>query len=169
MAVTKNNTTLLKKKVLAALEKSLGVVTPACKAAGISRSKFYKWKKSDKKFRKDVDSVEGIAVDFVETKLFLQIKENNPTSTIFFLKCRAKGRGYLEKDRNTITFDFDPDKSMAENSTNAIADMASGKISPEKCEKILTSISKAVSIEAETETADMVKEIFKELGLDKKD
>ena len=35
----------LKKKTLEALEKSLGVVTSACKNVGIARSTFYEWLK----------------------------------------------------------------------------------------------------------------------------
>ena len=38
------------------------------------------------------------AQDFVENHLFQQIGRNNPLSTIFYLKCKAKKRGYIEQN-----------------------------------------------------------------------
>ena len=40
-----------KKKLIEALEKSLGIVTEACEKAQLSRTQFYKWYKEDKEFK----------------------------------------------------------------------------------------------------------------------
>ena len=40
-----------KKAVIEALEKTLGIVTQACKMAGVGRSTFYKWMDDDEEFR----------------------------------------------------------------------------------------------------------------------
>ena len=39
--------------------------------------------------------------DFAEFELFKKIKEGNLTATIFFLKCKAKDRGYIERSEVT--------------------------------------------------------------------
>tara|TARA_R100001440_G_scaffold69529_1_gene91434 strand:+ start:530 stop:868 length:339 start_codon:yes stop_codon:yes gene_type:complete len=93
---------ILKKEVIKALEKTLGVVTTACKQVGIARSTFYDWYNNDLVFQKDVDDMKAVALDFAESKLFEQINDNIPTSTIFYLKTQGKKRGYVEGQELTI-------------------------------------------------------------------
>lgn len=86
----------LKKKMVAALEKSLGIVTSACKSVDISRETHYKWLRSDTEYRRACKEIENVALDFVETQLHKQIAKGNSISTIFYLKCKGKKRGYIE-------------------------------------------------------------------------
>ncbi len=86
-----------KSDVLKALEISLGVVTSACRKANISRTTFYKWLGEDPDFARQVKDIEDVALDFVESQLFKQIKDNNVASTIFYLKTKGKNRGYMER------------------------------------------------------------------------
>ena len=92
-----NKTVQHKKAIIEALEKSLGVVTMACKSVGISRSAFYLWIAEDEQFKKDVDDIQNIALDFAESQLHKQIKDSNTTATIFYLKTKGKSRGYVER------------------------------------------------------------------------
>ena len=46
-----NSTQQLKKRMLAALEKTLGVVTPAAKLAGINPCTHYDWLKKDASYK----------------------------------------------------------------------------------------------------------------------
>jgi len=87
----------LKRAMIDALEKSLGIVTSACKSVGINRSTHYDWLKTDEDYKAEVESIEDIAIDFAESQLHKQIKDGNPTSTIFYLKTKAKKRGYIER------------------------------------------------------------------------
>ena len=87
-----------KKRLLEALEQSLGVVSTACKKVKVDRTTFYRYYNNDKKFKEEVDNIGEVAIDFVESNLFKQIKEGSTSATIFFLKCRAKKRGYTEVD-----------------------------------------------------------------------
>jgi len=87
----------LKRAMIEALEKSLGIVTSACKSVGINRSTHYDWLKTDEDYKAEVESIEDIAIDFAESQLHKQIKDGNPTSTIFYLKTKAKKRGYVER------------------------------------------------------------------------
>jgi hypothetical protein len=86
-----------KKRLLEALEESLGVVTDACKIADVSRSAFYGYYNDDAEFKAAVDSIDDMAIDFAESQLHNQIKDGVPVSTIFYLKTRGKKRGYVEK------------------------------------------------------------------------
>ena len=88
---------ILKKKLIKALEKSLGVVTTACKNVDVARSTFYDWYNADEVFKKEVDSIGDIAIAFAESQLHKQIQDGNSTSTIFYLKCKGKRRGYVER------------------------------------------------------------------------
>jgi len=83
--------------MIEALEKSLGVVTTACKSVGISRQTHYEWYKEDESYRKKVDDVADIALDFAESQLHKQISNGEVSSTIFFLKTKGKKRGYVER------------------------------------------------------------------------
>ena len=63
-----------KKKLLEALEKSMGVVTKACKIADISRMDFYYYMRTDEDFKKQVEDIKEISLDFAESALFKSIK-----------------------------------------------------------------------------------------------
>lgn len=90
-----------KKTFIEALKSSLGVVMSASKKTGIARSTHYEWCKSDPEYKAAVDEIGEDAVDFVETSLFGQIKDGNTTATIFYLKTKAKHRGYVERQEIT--------------------------------------------------------------------
>ena len=91
------NRHIKKETILQALEKSLGVVTVACKQAGIPRSTYYKWLKEDTEFAKNVRDIENIALDFAESQLHSQMRDGNTSATIFYLKTKGKKRGYVER------------------------------------------------------------------------
>jgi len=86
-----------KRALVEALEQSLGVVTTACKKVGINRTTYYNYYNSDPDFKKEVDSLSDVALDFAESKLFSQIDQNNTAATIFYLKTKGKHRGYVER------------------------------------------------------------------------
>lgn len=86
-----------KEKVIQALEQSLGVVTTALNKLNIHRSTFYRWMQEDEEFAKQVQEIQDITLDFAEAQLFKQIKDGNTTATIFYLKTKGKGRGYIER------------------------------------------------------------------------
>lgn len=86
-----------KKAMLEALEQSLGVVTSACKSVGIGRTTHYLWMENDPEYKKAVDDLSNVALDYAESKLHSQIKKENPTAIIFYLKTKGKKRGYVER------------------------------------------------------------------------
>jgi len=90
-----------KKALIEALEKTLGIVTTACKIAGVDRGTFYRYYNEDKDFAKAVKDIENVTFDFVESQLHKQIKDNNTASTIFYAKTKMKNRGYVERQEIT--------------------------------------------------------------------
>lgn len=109
MAIRRRTQTDIRKKaMLEALEKSLGIVAPACVAAGVGRSTFYEWMDEDPEFRKAVEGMQDIALDFAETKLMKRIKDESDTAIIFYLKTKGKRRGYIERQEidatTTVTY-----------------------------------------------------------------
>ena len=96
-----NKTEQHKKGIIEALEKSLGVVTTACKSLGIGRTTFYEWMKDDEEFSYKVNDIQNIALDFAESQLHKQIGEGSTIATIFYLKTKGKKRGYIERQEIT--------------------------------------------------------------------
>tara|TARA_R100001244_G_scaffold132365_2_gene108464 strand:+ start:1327 stop:1689 length:363 start_codon:yes stop_codon:yes gene_type:complete len=96
-----NKTEHHKKGLIEALEKSLGVVTIACRVSGVGRTTYYEWYNEDKEFRIAVDDIKNVALDFAETQLHTQIRANSTAATIFYLKTQGKGRGYIERQEFT--------------------------------------------------------------------
>ena len=83
--------------MIEALTKSLGIVTLACKEVDIARQTHYRWMQEDEKYRRDVEDVADIALDFAESKLHKQIDKEDTTATIFYLKTKGRKRGYIER------------------------------------------------------------------------
>lgn len=111
-----------KDAILEALEEQHGIISAACSSIGLSRSTFYYWLSNDPEFKKAVDEITEVAIDFVESKLFEKINgvsvvkgyndDGEPivydvppsdTAIIFYLKTKAKKRGYIEKIETGFT------------------------------------------------------------------
>lgn len=89
-----------KKVMLAALKESLGVISTAAKLARLERKTHYLWMDKDPSYKEAVENIVNTAIDFAETSLLTQIKENNTTATIFYLKTKGKHRGYIDTNTN---------------------------------------------------------------------
>jgi hypothetical protein len=86
-----------KKAMIAALTKSLGIVTTACKSVGIDRSLHYRWMNEDPEYKTSVEDISDIALDFAESKLHTLIDKGDTSANIFYMKTKGKRRGYIER------------------------------------------------------------------------
>jgi hypothetical protein len=102
-ALQLNKTDTKKGLMLEALEKSLGIVSTACKMVDISRQTHYAWLKADEEYKSAVNSIQDGVLDFAESHLYKLVKEGNPAATIFFLKTKGKKRGYIERQEIEVT------------------------------------------------------------------
>jgi len=86
-----------KAQFLDALKLKFGNATEAAKAVAIHRDTAYTWRREDEAFAAEWNAIiEGLK-DFAESKLLLNISRGKEASIFFFLKCRAKDRGYIER------------------------------------------------------------------------
>ena len=95
-----NRTQIAKDRMLKALESSLGVITTALKATGLSRTNFYKWLKEDKEFASQVEEIENIQQDFIKSKYYECVKDKVPSVVIHAAKSRL---GWNENPQLDIT------------------------------------------------------------------
>jgi len=102
-ALQLDRTDTKKAAMLKALEKSLGIVSTACKMVDISRQTHYAWLKADEEYKSAVNSIQDSVLDFAESHLYKLVKEGNPAATIFFLKTKGKKRGYIERQEIEVT------------------------------------------------------------------
>lgn len=92
-----DRTALAKKRFLSSFGAHKGNVTLACKAARVGRSTYYEWLDADQAFRAQVEAAFEAVIDHVEDKLHKLIDTLEPAAIFFFLKTRAKKRGYVER------------------------------------------------------------------------
>jgi len=91
-----------KDKFLTILAKNAGNVSAACKAFNITRRTYYNWVE-DEGFKGIVDEIQESLIDNAESKLQKLINEDSPVAILFYLKTRAKSRGYIERSETDIT------------------------------------------------------------------
>lgn len=96
MSLRDERTEKNKRLLLQALEKSLGIVHTACKEAGVGRDTFYRYLKDDPDFKKKVDELEDVTLDFVENQLLKKIKDGSERSILFYMKYKGRKRGYTD-------------------------------------------------------------------------
>ncbi len=92
--------------------KKSGNVSKTCEAIGIGRTTFYNWYKLREDFAQEIDNIKEAVIDSVEDKLFEKIQAGDVTAIIFFLKTKAKHRGYTEKYE--VTQQSEPQKVIVE-------------------------------------------------------
>ena len=117
-----------------ALRQCRGIVSHAIELVGINRSTHYDWLKSDEEYKAEVESIDERTIDFVESKLFelisgvtcskvvgdeVVVYETPPckTSCIFYLKTKAKHRGYTEQYATKPTNEGDRSEIVLPNGT----------------------------------------------------
>jgi hypothetical protein len=84
-----------KKRLLAlAILKHPESINKALKEVGIPKSTYYNWKSKDPDFCTQLDGLELLKTDFVESALFKKIAEGDTRSIIFYLETKG---GYSKK------------------------------------------------------------------------
>ena len=112
---------------LDAVQRNGGILLDACRSFKISRTTHYEWLKKEKWYKQLYDDIMEEQKDFVESQLLKNIKEGEKNSIIFYLKTKAKDRGYFEKVQNENTHNFkgrafqfvDADSNPKENGTES--------------------------------------------------
>lgn len=83
-----------KTELLHHLAKYYGIVTIACRKSKLGRTSFYDYVNHDLEFAFKVNEIQESYVDYVESRLFDLIQAGDRTAIFFFLKAKAKKKGY---------------------------------------------------------------------------
>jgi len=97
----------LKEQILDGMNNNLGIVTPVLKQVGISFNTYKKWLSEDETFKNDVESIDVATIEWVASKLYENIKNNDKTSIIYFLKSKGKKFGWAERTEINQTTKFE--------------------------------------------------------------
>jgi hypothetical protein len=90
-----------KQDLIQAYKSTMGNVSLAVEKVGLSRTTFYNYINDDAEFRNACKDIDERNLDFAESQLLKQIREDNTTSLIFYLKTKGKSRGYVERQEIT--------------------------------------------------------------------
>ena len=85
------------------LAKNVGNVAGACRAMNINRRTYYNWMDKHEDFKAIVEDITEGLIDDAESQLQSLIKDGNVAAVLFYLKTRAKSRGYIERSETDIT------------------------------------------------------------------
>lgn len=93
----KRDTKKKKEQFLESYERTFTNIANSCKSIGISRQCYYDWRKNDEEFSLACKHIEESVKDFCEGMLLKNIREGGTSELIFYLKTKAKDRGYVER------------------------------------------------------------------------
>ena len=85
------------------LTKQAGNVAGACRAMNINRRTYYNWMEKHEDFKVVVEDITEALIDDAESQLQKLIGDGNVVAILFYLKTRAKSRGYIERSETDIT------------------------------------------------------------------
>lgn len=100
-----------RKTIADVYEKKAANMSATAVALGVSRTTLYEWRQKDPKLDALMHEVEESLIDFTESKLLAQIKDDNMTAIIFHLKTKGKKRGYTEGEEIAVKQTNDLDLS----------------------------------------------------------
>lgn len=95
-------TEIRKEQFLEIFKNTLCNITKACEKANITRQTFYVWCNSDRQFAEAIENIRESELDWAENQLKLKMAEKDTTAIIFFLKTKAKHRGYVERQEYQV-------------------------------------------------------------------
>lgn len=108
-----------KEAIIEHLQK-LPIVSAVCEKIGIGRATFYRWKSEDKIFQKNIDDalLNGCCLvnDLAEANILNQIKDQNLTAAIFWLKNHHK----TYRDRIEVSAKRDEDDELTPEEEKAV-------------------------------------------------
>jgi hypothetical protein len=91
----------IKKVFPSILKEKLGIISQACRTAGISRETYYNWRKANPAFAAQCDEAEIIMGGEVKDRLMKRILEDDTTAIIFYCKTKLKHEGFVERVEQT--------------------------------------------------------------------
>lgn len=88
-------------EMIEAIRKNNGILTKAAQALGCNRQTVANYIERYATVKAAYEEANETNIDFVESKLMQNISAGDTTAIIFFLKTKAKNRGYVERQEIT--------------------------------------------------------------------
>ena len=101
-----------KNSVIEALKKEFGNASVVCEKMGIPRSTYEKWSRCDEVFKKQLEEVAVHKDEFVEGKLFDNIKKLKERSIIYYLSTKGKRMGYGPVNNTQVSIGGDSSSTV---------------------------------------------------------
>lgn len=102
-------------KILAAMENCGGIVSVISSRLGVHRDTVDKYIRETPELQERLAAERESFTDVAESSLMRLIREGNVAATIFFLKTKAKSRGYIERQEvqnvQPSTIEITPDEA----------------------------------------------------------
>jgi hypothetical protein len=98
---TNGNNKYTAAQMIDAIQAAEGNLTEAARIIGCSRTTIYNYMEKYVTVKQTYEEVNEKTIDWVEDKLLDQCRRGNMTAIIFFLKTKAKHRGYVERQEFT--------------------------------------------------------------------
>lgn len=93
-------------KIKKALEDTGSFLGETAKKLNVSRTTLYTRIKESKQLQQLVEDIQESHLDLAESKLINKIKMGDLGGICFYLKCKGKKRGYVERQEQRITGDI---------------------------------------------------------------
>ena len=92
-----------------------GFVTKAAEILGVDHSAVSQYISKYPELQELRKSIDEYYLDFAESQLLTLIKEKDKAAIFFYLKCKGKERGYIERFEHDVKTPGDPVKTMLDN------------------------------------------------------
>jgi len=92
---------LTEAQIADALEKSAGIMSVAAERLGVDRSTICRRVQKSQRLRDVIDAATERTMDVAEAALLRAVQKGEAWAVCFFLKCKAKQRGYSERTEIT--------------------------------------------------------------------
>ena len=92
---------LTEAQIADALEKSAGIMSVAAERLGVDRSTICRRAQKSQRLRNVIDAATERTMDVAEAALLRAVQKGEAWAVCFFLKCKAKQRGYSERTEIT--------------------------------------------------------------------
>jgi hypothetical protein len=92
---------LTEAQIADAIEKSAGIMSVAAERLGVDRSTICRRAQKSQRLRNVIDAATERTMDVAEAALLRAVQKGEAWAVCFFLKCKAKQRGYSERTEIT--------------------------------------------------------------------
>lgn len=109
------------KQIEEAIRAAGGFLTTAAKAVGLSYTQMKRRMAKSERLREVRDEVCEVHLDIAEDALIKAVKVGEAWAVCFYLKCKGKGRGYIERESGAVPDVTPPAETLPDDELKEIA------------------------------------------------